>query len=120
MAALKCICSRNRLALLTVAAALGTFATPALADRIDGDWCARDGRHITIDGPSIITPGGTKMTGIYDRHHFTYTVPVPETNSGSRIEMTQQSEELMVSRRIPAGGGKPVKLETWKRCEAIS
>jgi hypothetical protein len=45
-------------------------ATPALADRIDGDWCAADGRNLSINGANIKTPGGAAITGDYARHEF--------------------------------------------------
>ena len=36
-------------------AALMLPAAPALADRIDGNWCFRDGRSMSIDGLGIDT-----------------------------------------------------------------
>jgi hypothetical protein len=53
-------------------AAAGSLLAPALAqaDAIDGHWCAADGRVMTIEGASILTPGGAKMTGDYSRHAF--------------------------------------------------
>jgi len=44
---------------LALAAGLLT-AVPARADAIDGNWCAGDGRSMTISGPAIVTPGGKK------------------------------------------------------------
>ena len=69
---------------LTAAIAALTLQTgPALADRIDGNWCFTDGRHMSIEGPSIITPGGTRMQGRYNRHGFEYTVPAGEADAGA-------------------------------------
>lgn len=106
---------RNALMLLFLC--VGT--APALADKIDGDWCSADGQRLHIDGPRIITPGGTAMAGLYERHFFSYTVPVPEKHAGSRIQMSQQDEETMFLRR-ETGGGSIGKVETWRRCEATS
>ena len=41
-------------------------AAPAFADAIDGDWCHQaSGRHLSIRGPQIVTPGGKRMEGDY-------------------------------------------------------
>lgn len=94
---------------------LGT-AVPASADAIDGQWCSPAGKHLRIDGPSITTPGGTKMKGDYDRHSFTYVVPPKEPSAGKKVYMSLVSEEEMDLHL-----GSPVaKPERWKRCETIS
>ena len=36
-------------------------AAAALADAIDGEWCHTDGRHFTINGPDIVTPGNKRI-----------------------------------------------------------
>ena len=64
------------------AIALGATATPAFADAIDGEWCSEDGRHLSIQSPAIVTPGGTKMQGAYTRHSFNYTMPADEPDPG--------------------------------------
>ncbi len=61
------------LALLIVCLVLNS--DDAQADQIDGHWCYKDGRSLSIRGPQIITPGGSKMRGDYDRHGFAYVVP---------------------------------------------
>ena len=60
-------------------------ADPAHADSIDGDWCDTQGHRLAIEGPQIVTPGGTKMEGDYDRHAFYYKVPAGEAQSGRDI-----------------------------------
>jgi hypothetical protein len=75
--------------LLALAGALGLLigiTCPAFADAIDGDWCQLDGRHMTIHGPAIVTPGGQQTSGNYTRHFFSYVVPSGETGEGAVVE----------------------------------
>ena len=83
---------------------------PAHADAIDGDWCFSDGRRLTISGPEIVTPGGAKLTGDYDRHHFRYVVPAPEPGAGATVAMVLLSE-IQMTLKPPAG-----EDQTWRRC----
>lgn len=103
-----------------VAAACLTVAflpvAPAKADVIDGNWCALDGRHFTIDGPAITTPGGARVTGNYRRHHFAYTVPKPEPNAGAAVLMTLVNEET-VHLKVDVPGAE---IEVWRRCDLTS
>lgn len=82
----------------------------ALADAIDGDWCHADGRRLSINGPQIVTPGGAKIAGNYDRHHFTYVVPASEPGAGATVNMTLMSE-LQMRLQPPAG-----EEQLWRRC----
>ncbi len=85
---------------------------PALADRIDGDWChTKDGRRFSIRGPEIVTPGGKKMEGDYSRHAFSYVAPAPETGTGRTVFMTLIDENT-VNLRVGTAGA----AETWLRC----
>ena len=96
------------------AAAFGVCAfaaAPAWADAIDGAWCKENGTRLVISGPSIITPGGRQMQGMYDRHGFTYVVPAGETGAGATIEMRLMGDYAMQSR--VAGSAS---YEDWKRC----
>jgi hypothetical protein len=83
---------------------------PALADAIDGDWCHADGRRLSIAGPDIVTPSGTRMKGDYDRHHFNYVVPASEPGAGGTVAMILQGE-LQMQLKPPAG-----EDQTWRRC----
>jgi hypothetical protein len=88
----------------------------AYADRIDGHWC-KGLKRLYIDGPQIVTPGGTKMTGDYDRHAFTYVVPAGEDDAGATITMQQMHEELMQWQ----SSSNPSDVQDWIRCnEQIS
>ena len=95
---------------LSVLALLATFSGTALADAIDGDWCHGDGRRLSINGPDIVTPGGTRLKGDYDRHHFSYVVPSSEPGAGATVTMVLLSEILM-HLKPPAG-----EQQTWRRC----
>jgi len=99
-------------ALIAVAGILIPVA-PALADRIDGNWCYRD-RHMSIDGPTIITPGGTRMKGLYDRHGFRYTVPGGESDAGAQVDMVQFNEQTI---QVTTTGGGNSRTEIWNRCD---
>lgn len=93
-----------------VSLALGLAAFPAWADAIDGEWCHQDGKRLSIDGPALVTPGGKKMTGNYDRHGFDYVIPPGEPGAGQKMVMVLLGEELMHSRI----GTAPV--QPWNRC----
>lgn len=106
---------------LALAAAMCAFAAgPAAADAIDGDWCDGRGKHLTIEGPSILTPGGTKMTGDYDRHGFRYVIPADEPEAGKRAVMMLLDEETMSLAIVDAAAAAiaaDVPIETWRRCK---
>ena len=94
--------------------------SPAMADAIDGDWCYA-GRHLMIDGPKIVTPGGTSMMGTYDRHAFRYKIPTSEKGAGENVFMVQRSEELMNFWQTPeAAPGPETPPQVWTRCKNIS
>ncbi len=88
-------------------------AGPAAADAIDGNWCFRDGRRISIEGPAVVTPGGRHMEGDYDRHAFAYVVPAGESGAGLRVSMVQIDEETI---HVSMRPGAPT--QTWHRCGA--
>jgi hypothetical protein len=96
-------------------AALTAFATPAVADRIDGEWCHAS-QSLQIEGPSIRTPGGSQIKGDYTRHGFAYVVPAPEPEAGVEIRMQLQSEEQMTLSRPKSD--KPEEI--WRRCKVTS
>ncbi len=89
----------------------------AWADRIDGHWCHKDGRSLSIDGPEIVTPGGNTLRGLYDRHGFEYIVPAGEPGAGDKVVMVQRDDYLIFVWR----GRDPVlrhdDAEHWHRCE---
>lgn len=93
-------------------------AAPAFADAIDGHWCQKDGRRMSIEGPNIVTPGGTSMAGDYERHAFAYVAPDGEPHAGSRVSMAMQSEDI-VRVFIPGKGPgpNPATVEEWQRCD---
>ncbi len=103
---------------LVLGALFIALSHPASADAIDGHWCHKDGRRMSIEGPAIVTPGGTSMNGDYERHGFAYVVPKGEPHAGSRISMAMQSEDI-VRMFIPRKGPKtiPAVIEEWQRCD---
>ncbi len=82
----------------------------ARADAIDGHWCSKDGKRLSIDGPLIVTPGGRRMEGNYDRHAFSYKVPRGEPQAGALSAMVQLNEEII---QVQTGNGPTL---TWNRC----
>ncbi len=94
------------------------LATPARADAIDGHWCHKDGRRMSINGPEFVTPGGLSMAGEYDRHAFAYKVPEREPHAGSRVTMELVSDDV-IQLFIPGKGPlpSPAVTETWQRCD---
>ncbi len=89
----------------------------AVADVIDGDWCAGDGRHMSIRGPAIVTPGGKQLAGLYSRHSFSYVIPPPEQSAGSTIYMRLVNPETISLWIGSTAVGPP---EIWNRCTPIS
>ena len=89
------------------------FATPALADAIDGDWCSAS-KHLTIKGPDITLPSGAAIQGEYRRHEFFYQVPAGDADAGSLIYLQLQGEDFMGFYHLK--DGKPVDGESWMRC----
>ena len=87
-------------------------ASPAFADAIDGDWCAApDVRHMSIAGETVITPDGTRTTGSYSRHAFSYVVPEGDAGAGQSVDMRLLNEEEV---QVSTDGGP---TEIWRRCE---
>ena len=98
--------------LMLAAVLLLAAPTTALADAIDGDWCSGDGKHMTIRGDDITTPGGKQIKGNYDRHAFDYVVPAGEPGSGESVNIVLRGEYLAVSRQ----GAANAPLKEWRRC----
>ena len=97
---------------LAIAAAAAVLASPALADAIDGDWCAPEGgKSLSIEGPRIRTPGGKEMTGSYGRHSFSYVAPDGDWQAGSAIDM-QLMGETRVRVMVRGVAGEAI----WRRC----
>ena len=96
----------------TISAALLLQTEVARADAIDGEWCSGDGRHLSIQGPTIVTPGGTRMQGAYSRHSFAYTTPANEPLAGQDVYM-QLMSETVVTVRV---GNSTAPSQVWRRC----
>ena len=94
---------------------LSLTAGTAAADAIDGNWCLK-GRHLAIDGPTILTPAGKTMKGDYDRHAFTYMAPAGEVEAGSQVFIVLLDEETMQFR----AGSESAAPQLWRRCLAPS
>lgn len=108
-------------ALLLLAVALLAFAGTAMADSIDGEWCASGGKHLSIKGAEIVTPAGNSTRGTYSRHAFTYAVPAGEPGSGWTVFMTLVNEQTVHLTTAPGSAPTPGgAVETWLRCEVTS
>ena len=95
-----------------LSAALFGVIQPAIADAIDGDWCRADGKRMTIRGPAIVTPGGQKTNGDYNRHFFSYVIPSGEADAGATVSVQLLGEYLAHARQ---GADGPV--QEWRRCQ---
>jgi hypothetical protein len=100
-----------------VVVVLGISIAPmcALADAIDGEWCLGTS-HFAIDGPNILTPGGSRIQGNYSRHGFVYVVPSNEPGAGVEINMVLLNEESVRLTR----GGQSNEPEIGRRCKPTS
>lgn len=107
----------NHYLVLVLACAGATVMAPvtALADAIDGDWCAPDGSaRVHISGSNINTPSGTLTTGNYSRHAFSYVVPQGDPGPGDKVDMQLLNEEEV---RLTVNDSEP---EIWRKCEFTS
>ena len=102
----------------TAGAVFFSLAAPASADVIDGIWCYSD-KSLSIDGPTIITPGGNKITGNYNRHSFDYKVPANEPGAGSNVNMILLNEET-VNLWLGSGLPEPAAVQVWRRCKPVA
>lgn len=84
----------------------------AVADAIDGHWCSPQGKTISIAGPTVETPAGQRLQGLYDRHGFIYTVPDAEPDAGKQVRMVLVDDNTV---RLTIGEGA-TELQTWRRC----
>ena len=104
-----------RLVIFLVGVALFAMPRSAAADAIDGTWChANDSRSFQIAGPQIVTWGGTRMTGDYDRHGFRYTIPSNEKGAGGKVVMRLMGEEAV---QVAVDNAEP---QVWNRCRPVS
>lgn len=97
-----------------VAALAALTPSVSVADALDGEWCARTGRSLYIDGPAIVTPGGNRIEGDYRRHRFTYKAPAGDRDAGKTVHLQQLDDDTMHLTR----GGEPgaTAPEVWRRC----
>ena len=69
---------------------------------------------MSINGPEIVTPGGTQMKGDYDRHGFRYVVPKREQPAGAEVDMVLINDDTL---HVTVGKGA---TKTWRRCKPTS
>ena len=96
-------------------AVMGT--APVWADVIDGHWCYPDGKRLSIQGPIIVTPSGTRTEGNYSRHFFSYVVPRSDPDAGQTVSMILVNEET-VHLRVGAAPSYSFDgpMQVWHRC----
>ena len=108
----------DRLAGVVLCALAGAIgASPAWADAIDGHWCFTDGKRISIQGPAIVTPGGSHTQGDYGRHFFSYVVPKDDPDAGQTVSMALVNEDTVHLRigTAPAYSSDG-PAQVWHRC----
>jgi hypothetical protein len=92
-------------------------ACPTWADVIDGHWCFPDGKRISIQGPDIVTPGGSHIQGDYARHFFTYVAPQADPDAGQTVSMTLINEDTVQLRIGTAPSyASDGPMQVWHRC----
>ncbi|MDJ0947464.1 MAG: hypothetical protein QNJ94_00935 [Alphaproteobacteria bacterium] len=106
---------------MLVGAVLGAMllsAKSAWADAIDGNWCASDGRHMTIHGAKITTPAGTRARGDYSRHAFSYVVPASDPGAGSSVSMILVDENTVhLTMNATSTSSAQAEVQIWRRCD---
>lgn len=96
----------------------GFYALPAKADAVDGDWCADDGRTLTIDGVNIRIPSGLEIMGEYSRHAFRYVGPAGDPEAAHDVRMFLSGDDVLRVERFIDGVEQPE--EEWNRCNPIA
>jgi hypothetical protein len=92
-------------------------ACPALADAIDGHWCFTDGKRISIQGPAIVTPGGSHIQGDYGRHSFSYVATPADPGAGQTVSMLLINDDTVHLRiGAPATYSADGSVQVWHRC----
>jgi hypothetical protein len=92
---------------------------PARADAIDGDWCSKDGRLMSITRTHIVMPDEKQIRGLYDRHAYTYRVPDEEEGAGSKVFMILANPKTIHLWRDEASAkAQKPPAEVWHRCSA--
>lgn len=86
----------------------------ALADAIDGSWCAKDGKQLNIADPEITLPNDAKIQGAYRRHEFLYTAPAGDPDAGVQIYLQLQSDDALNSYHIK--DNQAVDPVAWASC----
>lgn len=107
----------QRMAGVALCAVCVIGASPACADVIDGHWCFPDGKRFSIQGPDIVTPGGSHIQGDYSRHFFTYVVPQADPDAGQTVSMALINEDtvhLRIGTTPSYSSGGPAQV--WHRC----
>ena len=100
----------------------GLFLTtqPALADKIDGNWCSAKGKSISVDGSNVVTPGGRSIVANYTRHHVDFIIPEGEAGAGDTFSADQLNHEEISVSIIPQSGTDKGQAEIWTVCKPIS
>jgi hypothetical protein len=102
---------------VTASAIFGLSPGLARADAIDGNWCSAEGKHMSIEGPAIVTPAGTPTHGNYSRHYFTYQVPAPDPGAGQTVYMALLNENTVhLTMASDAQKAQQTPVEVWHRC----
>jgi hypothetical protein len=108
--------SWSSLVLPLAALLLAAPLADATADVIDGDWCFADGRRFEIRGPDIVTPAGSRTTGEYSRHHFSYVVPKSDPDAGKTIDMRLMNENTVFLWLGGQTSETEAPPQVWHRC----
>jgi len=107
--------------IVLAAVSILAFSAGARADAIDGEWCNRDGKQMSIRGEQITTPDGNRTTGNYQRHNFSYVVPGTEPQAGATAQMSLINENTVHMRVAQAGTCQSrVPVQIWQRCTPVS
>ncbi|MEM7170879.1 MAG: hypothetical protein AAF530_11965 [Pseudomonadota bacterium] len=92
----------------------------AQAPLVDGSWCAADGRRITVEGLTVLTPEGQRTQGEYGDRAFRFQAPPGEWPAGAIIWMElKSSDSVRVSVESDSQQGPPPH-DRWIRCDVVS
>jgi hypothetical protein len=72
---------------------------------------------VSINGPEIVTPAGTRTIGNYFRHTVSYKIPTSHPQAGQSVFMALQNENTVkITTGADAGSAAQAPVEVWHRC----
>lgn len=90
------------------------------AGDLDGQWCSRDGRTISVSGTEIITPRGYRSTGVYGGNALSFSEFHRYNQPGPMIWMEPAGKDSARVSIVSKQQKEPPPHDLWSRCRVTS